>query len=433
MLTKASDILFKDAGLSIGASVVLGVSGGVDSMVLFHIACVLGLQVHVVHVNYHQRGQESNADEQLVRSACNSMSVPVHVADWRTADMPTGNFQDMARQFRRDQFLRFLHESGSEAILLGHNRDDVYETLLMRVFRGAAPSNWNALPAVSAPFIRPLVDVTRHEILAYAKEHGVEWREDASNQKSVYARNFIRNDMIPHMDNLFPGWKSNVDRIKMYGDVYRMSLDQILAPFGDASRLPVAWLREVPAPLNAALIHRVHERHGLPVWSALPEQVLMLTDQQPGRMVEINDSIAWHRDRVDIAIDLITHEPAKMLSINLDDLAEGESISEHGRVALCDGSDPNATFCLQVTKGGYEMRPPQLGDKIAVSGGTKSVFDLLNEWGVPRRLKPRTIVLALDGSPVAVIFSHPGFKARWRIDPAHACTSGECICFYLHK
>lgn len=432
LLDKTSGILFGDAGLTRDATVVVGVSGGVDSMVLLHTACALGLNVHVVHVNYHQRGDESDADEQHVRLVCKRMNVPVQVVDWRKNDMPSGNFQDVARQFRRDQYQRVMHETGGEAILLGHNRDDVYETLLMRVLRGAAPSNWNALPAVSMPFVRPLVDTTRQEILSYAKEHGVEWREDSSNQKSVYARNFLRNELIPQIDQLFPGWESNVDRIKMYGNVYRMSLDQLLVPFGDASSLPVAWLSEIPAPLNSALIHRVLERHGLPVRSTLPEQILALLDHQPGRMVEISDTVAWHRDRDAITIDLITHEPAMTLSFSLDDLAGRSITSEHGDISLGDGSNSGATFNLRAADGVYVVRPPQSGDKIAIDGGSKSITDLLNEWGVPRRLKPRTCVMTLDGSPVAVIFSHPAFGSRWRIDPAQAGISGMCIRFYLH-
>ncbi len=139
-------ILFSDAGVSPDAAVVAGVSGGVDSMVMLHLLHGSGLKIHALHVNYHKRGSSSDADEELVRLTCSQYGITLEVVHWDSLQEIKGNFQDMARQFRRDQYQRLMHETGSEAILLGHNHDDMYETLIMRVLRGAAPSNWNALP-----------------------------------------------------------------------------------------------------------------------------------------------------------------------------------------------------------------------------------------------------------------------------------------------
>lgn len=432
LLTEASRILFEEAALSTDATVVVGVSGGVDSMVLLHIAAKLGLMVQVVHVNYHQRGDASDADERLVRDVCARLGVPVWVADWRDDVAESGNFQDLARLFRRDRYQKVLHETGAEAILLGHNLDDARETLIMRVLRGSAPSNWSAMPAVSMPFVRPLVGISRSDILEYAADNGVEWREDASNQMSVYARNFLRNEFIPHLDRLFPGWKSNVDRIKTYGDVYRLSLDRLLEPYGDALSLPVDWLKDVPIPLATALVHRVHERHGLAVRATLPQQVIALLDHQPGRMVDIDGIVAWHRDRNRITIDLIQHDPFPAFSFSHNDIADTHIPFVYGDIQFGHAPGTSATFCMKASGGAYSLRQPESGDRIAIDHGTKPVSDLLNEWGVPRRLKPRTCVVTLDGSPVAVIFSHPGFETRWRVDPRQLCATGACICFNLY-
>lgn len=433
LLAEASRILFEEAGISSDAAVVVGVSGGVDSMVLLHLAGTLGLRLSVLHVNYHQRGMESDADAKLVIDACGHMNVTIEVVDWHEDTLESGNFQDLARQFRRDQYQRLMHETGSEAILLGHNRDDVYETLLMRVLRGAAPSNWNALPAIAMPYVRPLIDSTRSDIIDYARTHNIVWREDSSNQKSLYARNFLRNEIIPQMDGLFPGWKSNIDRIKMYGEVYRMSLDQLLTPFGDASSLPVDWLMGIPSTLGAALIHRVHERHGLHISSSLPDQVLSLLHQQPGRMIEIDGTFAWHRDRNRITLDYITHDPVVDVAFSFSDLQMQAIASDMGEILLIDRPNAQSPVCLRAQEGNYMIRSPRKGDKIGIETGRKSVSDLLNEWGVPSRLKPRAYVLTLDDSPVAVIFSHPEYGSHWRIDPRHGCSDGICLCFNLHK
>lgn len=424
--------LFTEAGVSPDAAVVAGVSGGVDSMVLLHILRSVGLRVHVVHVNYHKRGDSSNADEQLVRKVCTDAKINLEVVHWDPTIQIPGNFQDQARQFRRDQYQRVMHETGSEAIIVGHNQDDVYETLIMRVLRGAAPSNWNALPAVEIPYIRPLVTTSREQIERYAHDNGIVWREDESNKTSIYARNFLRQELLPEIDRLYPGWKTNVDRIKMYGDVYRLSLDQLLEPFGDGSKIPIDWLRSLDPTLRNAIIHRIHECKGLPIRQTLPETVLALIDSQPGKMVELDGLVAWHRDCAHIVLDMKQYVGIDTIQFTETDINECVIDFEYGYITSFSNLDEGMGFTICAKPGIYTLRQAEAGDKLRTEGGSKAVSDLMNEWEVPRRFKPRACVLTLDGSVVAVIFKHHGFDTRWRIDPSYACNNGKCIHFSIH-
>lgn len=425
-------ILFIEAGVSPDAAVVAGVSGGVDSMVLLHILRSVGLRVHVVHVNYHKRGDSSNADEQLVRKVCTDAKINLEVVHWDPTIQIPGNFQDQARQFRRDQYQRVMHETGSEAIIVGHNQDDVYETLIMRVLRGAAPSNWNALPAVEIPYIRPLVTTSREQIERYAHDNDIVWREDESNKTSIYARNFLRQELLPEIDRLYPGWKTNVDRIKMYGDVYRLSLDQLLEPFGDGSKIPIDWLRSLDPTLRNAIIHRIHECKGLPIRQTLPETVLALIDSQPGKMVELDGLVAWHRDCAHIVLDMKQYVGIDTIQFTETDINECVIDFEYGYITSFSNLDEGMGFTICAKPGIYTLRQTEAGDKLRTEGGSKAVSDLMNEWEVPRRFKPRACVLTLDGSVVAVIFKHHGFDTRWRIDPSYACNNGKCIHFSIH-
>lgn len=425
-------ILFIEAGVSPDAAVVAGVSGGVDSMVLLHILRSVGLRVHVVHVNYHKRGDSSNADEQLVRKVCTDAKINLEVVHWDPTIQIPGNFQDQARQFRRDQYQRVMHETGSEAIIVGHNQDDVYETLIMRVLRGAAPSNWNALPAVEIPYIRPLVTTSREQIERYAHDNDIVWREDESNKTSIYARNFLRQELLPEIDRLYPGWKTNVDRIKMYGDVYRLSLDQLLEPFGDGSKIPIDWLRSLDPTLRNAIIHRIHECKGLPIRQTLPETVLALIDSQPGKMVELDGLVAWHRDYAHIVLDMKKYVGIDTIQFTETDINECVIDFEYGYITSFSNLDEGMGFTICAKPGIYTLRQAEAGDKLRTEGGSKAVSDLMNEWEVPRRFKPRACVLTLDGSVVAVIFKHHGFDTRWRIDPSYACNNGKCIHFSIH-
>lgn len=425
-------ILFIEAGVSPDAAVVAGVSGGVDSMVLLHILRSVGLRVHVVHVNYHKRGDSSNADEQLVRKVCTDAKINLEVVHWDPTIQIPGNFQDQARQFRRDKYQRVMHETGSEAIIVGHNQDDVYETLIMRVLRGAAPSNWNALPAVEMPYIRPLVTTSREQIERYAHDNGIVWREDESNKTSIYARNFLRQELLPEIDRLYPGWKTNVARIKMYGDVYRLSLDQLLEPFGDGSKIPIDWLRSLDPTLRNAIIHRIHECKGLPIRQTLPETVLALIDSQPGKMVELDGLVAWHRDYAHIVLDMKKYVGIDTIQFTETDINECVIDFEYGYITSFSNLDEGMGFTICAKQGIYTLRQAEAGDKLRTEGGSKAVSDLMNEWEVPRRFKPRACVLTLDGSVVAVIFKHHGFDTRWRIDPSYACNNGKCIHFSIH-
>lgn len=189
--------------------VVLGVSGGVDSMVLFHILHKHHFKIHVVHVNYHLRGEASDLDAQLVQDICSERKIPCHVFSEDLTGLHSG-IQEKARSIRRKLFIKIAQSYGISGIVLAQHLNDQQETLIFNLFRGSGLSGLVNMLKKHQVFLRPMLDIGKNEILEYAKIHQIEYRQDESNLKNQYARNLIRNELLPAFKNLFTDYEKRL-------------------------------------------------------------------------------------------------------------------------------------------------------------------------------------------------------------------------------
>ncbi len=187
--------------LAPGWTLVVAVSGGVDSMVLLHVLAGLGetygVRLHAAHLDHGLRGLEAERDAAAVAAWGRSLGVPVTVERAGPLDRRGGSLQRAARAARYAFLERVADRVGAQRIALGHTRDDVAETLLLNLLRGAGLRGLAAIPPVRGRLIRPLIAVPRERILAYARAHRVPWMEDSSNRSAAYRRNRIRAELIP--------------------------------------------------------------------------------------------------------------------------------------------------------------------------------------------------------------------------------------------
>jgi tRNA(Ile)-lysidine synthase len=199
-----------------GRCVLVAVSGGVDSVVLFHalhgLAGSLELDLRIGHVNHGLRGAESEGDEAAVRALAGKYDVPVQVArvdpevlrrGRASRDRPT--LQEAARRARYDALRAIAEEVGAERLATAHTLDDQAETVLLRLLRGTGPDGLGGIPERSPDgfLVRPLLRVAREEILAYATAQGLSWREDRSNADPVFARARLRSQWLPGLRDAF--------------------------------------------------------------------------------------------------------------------------------------------------------------------------------------------------------------------------------------
>src|SRR5260221_1029858 len=178
--------------------IVAAVSGGFDSTAMLLAMAELRDDFELVagHVNHHLRGEESEGDEAFVRDLCATLDIPLHVADGtlEPGALRCRGVEAAARETRFARLQEIRRDSGADYIATAHQKNDQAETLLMRLMTGASPAALRGIHAVRDDgVIRPLLDVTRREIMTWLEERGIHPRFDRSNADPRFLRNRVRN------------------------------------------------------------------------------------------------------------------------------------------------------------------------------------------------------------------------------------------------
>ena len=177
--------------------------GGADSVALLHALQQLypDRSLFAVHLNHGLRGAESDLDEQFVRDLAESLGVGLFVRRENVAEAAaTGprNLENAGRRCRYRFFGRLVERGECEVVATAHTRSDQAETVLFRLLRGSAGNGLSAIWPVRRPgIVRPMLDVSRSEVLAYLRESRAAWREDSSNSDPAFARNRLRHSLLP--------------------------------------------------------------------------------------------------------------------------------------------------------------------------------------------------------------------------------------------
>ena len=187
--------------------ILLAVSGGLDSMVMFHLLQASGFKTGVAHCNFQLRGEASAADEHLVREACEQSGIPFFVKRFDTAAYAEASgisVQMAARDLRYAWFHALGEKEGYDLIATAHHHNDVVESILMNLIRGTGIDGFRGIAPKKGVIIRPLLFATRKMIQDYARQQKISWREDASNASDDYQRNFLRHQVLPRMEEINP-------------------------------------------------------------------------------------------------------------------------------------------------------------------------------------------------------------------------------------
>lgn len=221
-------------------TVLLAVSGGVDSMVMASLFLEAKLPFAIAHCNFQLRGEEANKDEALVKDWAEQHGVPFHSIRFDTeAKMQEWKrgVQETARILRYEWLEQIRQENGYTSIATAHHANDNAETLLMNLFKGTGMSGLHGIQEVNGHIIRPLLFADRKEIKDFAAAQHVPFREDASNASDKYLRNAVRHKMIPLAEELFSGAVANLNAsIRRFAEaeqLYRKAVDKELTKLID--------------------------------------------------------------------------------------------------------------------------------------------------------------------------------------------------------
>lgn len=190
-----------------GEKVIIGLSGGMDSVCLFHILKDLGVSLEAVHVNHQIRGEEAKRDEQFVKNLCARYNIPFHGYRYDVPKISREKHlseEEAGRMVRKEAFARVMKEQGAGYVALAHHGNDRAETFLFHLSRGTGVKGLGSMKPVQGTIIRPLLWAERKEIEQYVQEKGYEFVEDATNSQTEYTRNKIRHEIIPALEEINP-------------------------------------------------------------------------------------------------------------------------------------------------------------------------------------------------------------------------------------
>lgn len=374
---KVERFIRTNALLSEDARVVVGLSGGPDSVCLARMLDNMGYQVVAIHCNFHLRGQESMRDEEFVSNLCQKLGWKLYKTDFDTegyAQERKVSIEMAARELRYENFRMLKKETGAEAIAVGHHQDDNVETMLLNAVRGTGIRGLCGMQPKNGEVIRPLLCLTRLEILTYLKAIGQDYVTDHTNLEDCYARNKVRLDVLPLLESINRGVAKNLtstmenlnEVMKVYQKATRDAIDQCVEKKTNGETfISIEKLRSQPSPIS--VLHEILSPLGFN--KVQMKEILSVWDES-GKMIVAKG----RRMLVDRQYLIVEAEDYPMPNIRKEVVSRGSlHIQKNPHFAYLDADKLH---------GELSLRTPQEGDTFApfgMGGKRKLLSDFLTD------------------------------------------------------
>ena len=380
-----------------GDRVVCAVSGGADSMALlwsmYLLKDKLGITLEAAHFNHGLRGAESDRDEQFVRDFCSRYDIPLHVGSGQVTAGKKG-LEAAARDARYAYFDRLPGK-----LATAHTADDNAETLLLHLVRGTGLKGLGGIAPVMGNRIRPMLTVTRQQVLALLEEYHISYVTDSSNHTDQFLRNRLRHHVIPLLKQENPKLAENLSDMAM-----RLRLDeQALSSLASQPMPTVSELKEMEPALRSRMLERFLKKSGVREPEAahisLLEQVAF--SRNPSAKAAFPGGVTVGRcyDQLTVLEETGPIEPTVLPmngTVDLPQLGLQVTVSPAGCIT---NTKTQFTVCPE---GQLVLRSRRSGDTIRLSGGTKSLKKLLIDRKIPAEQRQRLPVITDDRGVVAV-------------------------------
>lgn len=395
---------------------VAGVSGGPDSMGLLHIFKRLGSHIVVVHINYEKREEQAKRDQRLVEETAELWNFPCKSIKVGKQLDSSSNFQAQARDLRYQYFERIRKQREARAVAVAHHEDDQLETILHKLLRGSGMDGWSGMSVYQNKIFRPLLDCPKERINSYIDAWDIPHRIDKTNLRSVYARNFLRNEWIPQLNHWFPGWRDNILRLSdishQFSSVVDALIDAAESDPGDLKRsMVVKWNEEVRKGVFLRLIKKYHP--DVSISGSALQQLSNLDDLQTGQKLQLSDNLHILRDRkVFKLVSNMNLDPDKpAVKIDQADIKPGPKQCLNWHFAISTMTDPDFDRALYLDTEAINwpltLRLWEAGDRFQPLGmkGTQKVKDhLTNRKISASRKSSARVVEDRKRNIIAVLF-----------------------------
>ncbi len=327
------------------SKVLLAISGGLDSTVLAHLFHLARQPFALAHCNFGLRGEESDAEEIFVQELGESLGVPVYTTRFdtkRIAEVSKTSIQVAARDLRYDWLELIRSQNGFDYIATAHHMDDSIETVLYNFTMGCGIRGLHGIPKKNGFVIRPLLEVHREEIRAFAEYHHLQYKEDSSNFTTKYSRNKLRHSVIPVLEEINPSFRQtggkNIRKMAEMEDLLDYVLDEIRQRAVSRRQgkiyMDMAVIRRYPARIT--ILFELLREFGFN--SGHAAQIHESMDGQPGKLFFSHS----HRVVLDRDELIITPKEVGVREVRLDYSPEGEISVGAGKLTWMVCSYPKA-------------------------------------------------------------------------------------------
>lgn len=307
--------------------VIVGVSGGTDSVVLLDLLQKLDYKCIIAHCNFNLRKDESKRDESFVRTLSKANQIPLYVIDFETNEYATTNnisIEMAARELRYSWFEKLCRENDAQAIAVGHHLDDNIETMLLNLTRGTGLKGLTGMPVRNGNIVRPLLNISRNEISQYLNENKLKFVEDGSNASTEFLRNKIRHQLIPLIEEMNPAFRQTMKQTQEnLQDTYHIFQTQI-----NRIKNETVSLSENKTAVNINKLKQYTEKETilfeiLREYHFHPDQIRQISDSLDtiaGKMF-FSPTHALLRDREHLIIQLLDKTAVQSVSENVKEQA----------------------------------------------------------------------------------------------------------------
>jgi tRNA(Ile)-lysidine synthase len=399
---------------------LLGVSGGADSVLLVHVFHSLNLNFDIAHVNYSLRGKESDEDAIFVKNLAAKLKVSFHYKKINTKALKQKNesVQMLARDLRYTFFEEILEEEKINHLILAHHAGDQVETVLMNLFRGTGINGLTGIPEKNGSIYRPLLIISKKEIIAALKEKKHAFRTDSSNLKSDYKRNYLRNEILPLIEKKWPGLEKTILRdIENFKSLKKIFNDE--AKYVDT----VDFTTTFNINSKKLLSDLVQAEVFFQMASANKFNIPALKKILAGNSTETK-VLHGLTGTLEIKGQTIYHVP-NMIAKNEPSLKIQKNKVLLDNIDISFINKKEETICLKKIQGDLSLRKWQTGDKMIPLGmkGTKKISDILTDLKLTANQKKQVLILCDEVKPLWLV----GFRIDNRVKLTGKETANEVL------
>lgn len=374
---KISQYIDNETLFSLNARIIVALSGGADSVALLRILRTLGYDCEAAHCNFHLRGVESDRDEMFVRKLCKAIGVPLHTVDFATEQYSTEkkiSIEMAARELRYQWFAEIKEKTRADVIAVAHHQDDSVETILLNLIRGTGINGLLGIRPKNGDIVRPLLCISRKEIIDYLQNAGQEYVTDSTNLQDEYTRNKIRLNLLPLMKEINPLVKEHIIDTSNYlndvNQIYNKGIDEGKQRVIKKGNIRIATLLNEPSP--EALLFEI--LYPLGFNTAQTKNILAMLKGQTGKQFISKNGWRVVKDRELLLIDKKEKQEIPPFCLIKEE-------KEYTRDFIIPHEKHIACFDTDKLTGELYLRKWQTGDTFIPFGmkGKKKVSDYLTD------------------------------------------------------